>query len=52
MENENDAIPWALAWGEEGSSPPGNRKNVVENWCYFPELYKMTEVQEDGIENG
>ena len=33
------------------ASLPRNRKNVVENG-YFPELYKMIEVQEDGIENG
>ena len=25
---------------------------VVGKWCYFPELYKMTEVREEGIENG
>ena len=35
-----------------GGAPPPNRKNVVEKWCYFPELYKMTNVREDGIENG
>ena len=33
--------------------PPRNRKKiVVDKWCYFPELYKMTEVLEEGIENG
>ena len=32
--------------------PPETEKIVVEKWCYFPELYKMTEVREDGIENG
>ena len=38
----------------EGESfpPPRNRKIVVEKWCYFPELYKMTEVREEWIENG
>ena len=45
---------WAPAGGEEegGSFPPETEKNVVEKWCYFPELYKMTEVREEGIENG
>ena len=32
--------------------PPETEKIVVEKWCYFPELYKMTEVREEGIENG
>ena len=32
--------------------PPETGKIVVEKWCYFPELYKITEVLEDGIENG
>ena len=31
--------------------PPETEKIVVEKWCYFPELYKMTKVQEDRIEN-
>ena len=36
-----------------GTSPlPETEKIVVEKWCYFPELYKITEVREDGIENG
>ena len=34
-----------------GSFPPETEKNVVEIG-YFRELYKMTEVQGDGIENG
>ena len=38
--------------GEGGSFPPKPKKIVVEKWCYFPELYKMTKVREDGIENG
>ena len=29
--------------------PPETEKIVVEKWCYFPELCKMTEVR---IENG
>ena len=32
--------------------PPRNRKNVVEKWCYFPELCKMTEVREEWREKG
>ena len=32
--------------------PPETEKIVVEKWCNFPELYKMTEVPEEGIENG
>ena len=35
-----------------GSFPPETEKIVVEKWCYFPELYKMTEVREEGIEKG
>ena len=44
---------WAPA-GEGGElpPPPETEKIVVEKWCYFPELYKMTKVREDGIENG
>ena len=38
--------------GRGGSSPSETEKIVVEKWCHFPVLYKMTEVQEDGIENG
>ena len=39
--------------GEGEASPPTETgKIVVEKWCYFPELYKMTKVREDGIENG
>ena len=35
--------------GEGGSSPlPKPKKIVGEKWCYFPELYKMTEVREEG----
>ena len=44
---------WAPARGEGGKLPPPETENiVVEKWCYFPELYKITEVREDGIENG
>ena len=36
-----------------GKLPPsGNRKNCCRKWCYFQEQYKMTEVWEEGIENG
>ena len=37
-----------------GSSAPSTEteKIVVEKWCYFPELYKMIEIQDDAIENG
>ena len=38
--------------GDGGAPPPETEKIVVEKWCYFPELYKMTKVREDGIENG
>ena len=39
--------------GKGGKLPPPETKNiVVEKWFYFPELYKMTKVGEDGIENG
>ena len=38
--------------GEGEASPPETERIVVEKWCYFPELYKMTKVREDGIENG
>ena len=31
--------------------PPPTEKIVVEKWYYFPEVYKMTKVLEDGIEN-
>ena len=27
------------------------RKIVAEIWCYFPELYRMTNVQEDRTEH-
>ena len=46
---------WAPAGGGgrgEAPPPPETEKIVVEKWCYFPELYKMTKVREDGIENG
>ena len=36
----------------EASPPPETEKIVVDKWCYFPELCKMTEVREEGIENG
>ena len=37
-----------------GMLPPPHetKKIVVEKWCYFPELYKMTNVVEDRRENG
>ena len=39
--------------GGEASHPhPETEKMVVEKWGYFPELYKMTKVLEDGMENG
>ena len=38
--------------GEGEASHPETEKIVVEKWCYFPELDKMTKVREDGIENG
>ena len=37
--------------GRRGETSPTG-KFVVEKWSYFGELYKMTEVQEEGIENG
>ena len=36
--------------GGELPPPPETEKIDVEKWCYFPELYKMTRVREDGIE--
>ena len=39
-------------WKLPPSPPRETEKIVVEKWCYFPELYKMTKVREDGIENG
>ena len=35
----------------EDPPPPQTAKIVVEEWCPFPELYKMTKVLEDWIEN-
>ena len=37
--------------GGGGSPPPPaeTEKLVGEKWCYFPELYKMTNVLEDLI---
>ena len=35
----------------EASLLPETEK-IVEKWCYFLELYKMTKVREDGIEQG
>ena len=35
-----------------GEAPPPETEKLVEKWCYFPELYKITKVLEDGIENG
>ena len=45
---------WAPAGrGKEGSFPPSETERiVVEKWCYFPELYNITQVREEGIENG
>ena len=40
------------AGGGGTSATPKPKKIVVEKWCYFPELYKMTKVREEGIENG
>ena len=34
-------MAWAPAGGGE-APPPETDKIVVEKWCYFPELYKMT----------
>ena len=34
-----------------GDIPQNPKKIVVEKWCYFPGLYKMTDIQEDGIKN-
>ena len=46
-------ISWAPAGGRgEASPPPETEKIVLEKCCYFPELYKMRKVREDGIENG
>ena len=43
----------APAGGGGGSLPPPETEQiVVEKWCYFPELYKIPKVREDGIENG
>ena len=36
--------------GGEELHPHRNRKNVVEKWYYFPELYKKRQVLEDGRE--
>ena len=38
--------------GGRAPPPPETEKIVGEKWCYFRELYKMTKVQEDGIEKG
>ena len=42
----------APAGGGRGMLPPETEKIVVEKLCYFPELYKMTKVLADEIENG
>ena len=42
----------APAAGGGGELPPETERIVVEEWCDFPELYKMTKVREDWIENG
>ena len=36
----------------EASPPPKPKKIVVDKCGYFPELYKITEVRVEGIENG
>ena len=36
----------------EEEDPPEAEIIVVEKWGYFPELYKLTKVLEDGRENG
>ena len=40
--------------GGRGKPPPNETDIiVVEKWCYFPELHRMTKVPYiDGIENG
>ena len=44
---------WAPSGGGGGTSPlPETEKIVLEKSCYFTELYKITEVREDEIENG
>ena len=64
----NSSLPWKLhaasnqqecknvnqghPQGGRGEYPPETKKIVVEKWCYFPELYKTTKIQEDGIEKG
>ena len=42
---------WAPA-GERGKlPPPETEKIVVEILCYFPDLYNITQVREEWIEN-
>ena len=49
----NAYVMGARRGGGGGSTPHlETEKIVVEKWCYFPELYKMTEVREEGKENG
>ena len=45
--------PWLrhCSHGRVGSTPARNRKIVVEKWCYFQELYKLTKCMQDGIES-
>ena len=52
IENLLFLTPWAPAGGKGGNFPAETEKIVVEKWCYFPELYKMTKLRENGIENG
>ena len=33
--------------GGRGTDTPGTEKMVVEKWCYFSDLYKLTKVLED-----
>ena len=48
--NDNTIPIQGRPQGEGGQASP--ETIVVEKWCYFPELYKMTKVREAGIENG
>ena len=50
---ESSGYSWLpRAHGGGGRFPPTEtEKIVVEKWCYFPELYKMTKGLEDHREN-
>ena len=41
---------WRIWLGRGGRNPPEAEK-MVEKWCYFPELYKMTDFLENGSKN-